>query len=726
MAPIYYSYDDLDSDLPYFPSRPPTLHSIKWAPHVSPEDAHLAYKFWSLPEAELREDIERKGQSFLAYDHSKHALAKNVYEHLSAPEQTFGPLYGSQVDNFMDKKWTYQEVFGPDDPWEEDVHVNGKSLRDGSHWTVKRLQRELSRRELDTSGRRQDLEDRLYDDERHRLLPRNDLSHWGISRKGHKKQHAIRFTPRNGLNALDMYTSAIKLSPHNPVYWLSRAYCHYRLSFFDLALGDAYRALLICEAMRDMEIHSYTRGLEERARHAVEQHIYSIPSEDKISPETKLLRGTGIIAFTPTLELTIFNIITLSLLALQCWDDYDAMERFSVAEFDIARRQLASLRPDHWTVDQEPLARIRQRREPDDLLFQEKKSGACPGARKYPYDADDKNRYNKKFVDFVNKNLADGFPEKKCEVGIRPIPGRPDRQTLGMFATQPIKKNELIFVSDPSMRGYLSINRLKSDEPVVDARKPSCDNCGRMISQRVVKRYRDQALDMFLKKHSEGCLCLMTEVPIYFCPKEESIEPTCVEVARDCYHYKACGKDWQWLHDAMRPQVLETDDKPHLHHSNEDHGTFLSLVLREILDTTLLRRARTGDPTLMPHELDEMIMLESHSDWDSQYFPFTLAANIQVPFDILMYMGVDIFSDLAFDVWTIQTVLKKLYASVVPGDTRLREPLEAAKEKDFPTPSDQDRMHSVCSIMPAGAQTTQAGDTARRRLTGSWCGPQRI
>lgn len=692
LTPIYHSYCDLDSDLPYFPSRPPTLHTIKWAPYVSPEDARLAYKFWSLPESDLRVDIERKGHSFLAHDQSKHALARNVYEHLSAPEQSFGPLSGSQVDSIMERKWTYQEVFGLDDPRKEDVHVNGKSLRDGSHWTVKRLQRELSKRGLDTSGRRQDLEDRLYNEERHRLLPRSDLSHWGINRKGRREQHTIRFTPRNGLNALDMYTSAIQLSPHNPVYWLSRAYCHYRLSFFDLALGDAYRAQLICEAMRDMEIHSYTRGLEEHARHAIEQHIYSIPSEGEMSPEAKLLRGIGIIAFTPTLELTIVNIITLSLLALQCWDDYDAMERYSVAKFDIARRQHAFLQPDQWTVDQEPLVGIRRSREQDDILFHEKKAGACPGGRKYPYDADDKDRYNKKFVDFINKNLPHGFPEKKCEVGIRSIPGRPDRLTLGMFATQPIKKNELIFVSDPSMRGHLSINRLKSDEPVADAGKPRCDNCGRRISQKVVKRYCDQGLDMFLRKHPEGCLCIMEEIPIYFCPQEESIEPTCAQFARECYHHKACGESWQWLHDAMRPQVLDTDDKPHFHHSNEDHCTFLSLILREILDTTLLRRAQTGNPTLMPHELDEMVMLESHSDWDSQYFPFTLAANIQVPFDILMNMGVDIFSDLAFDTWTIQTVLKKLYTSVVPGDTRLREPLETVKEKDFPSPGDQDRM----------------------------------
>jgi hypothetical protein len=33
---------------------------------------------------------------------------------------------------------------------------------------------------------------------------------------------------------------------------------------------------------------------------------------------------------------------------------------------------------------------------------------------------------------------------------------------------------------------------------------------------------------------------------------------------------------------------------------------------------------------------------------------------IQIPFDILFNLGVDIFSDLSFDTWVIQTVLRKL------------------------------------------------------------------
>ncbi|KAL4893324.1 hypothetical protein BDV59DRAFT_201907 [Aspergillus ambiguus] len=244
-----YPYDD-DSDSPYFPSRRHIVFEINWAPYVTSADSGLAYRFWSLAESELNEEIQKRGHSFLNDDQPEHALARAVYEHLTDPDVSLGPLFRTTDETLNEKRWTYDEVFGPDDPRGEDVCVNGKSLRDGSHWTVKQLQRELAKHGLDTHGRRQDLVERLYDEERHRFLPRNNLSHWSIDWDEHDKQHAIRFTPTEGLNTLDMYTSAIKLSPYNPGYWLSRAYCYYR-SFFDLALGDAYRALLICEALCD-------------------------------------------------------------------------------------------------------------------------------------------------------------------------------------------------------------------------------------------------------------------------------------------------------------------------------------------------------------------------------------------------------------------------------------------------------------------------------------------
>lgn len=51
---------------------------------------------------------------------------------------------------------------------------------------------------------------------------------------------------------------------------------------------------------------------------------------------------------------------------------------------------------------------------------------------------------------------------------------------------------------------------------------------------------------------------------------------------------------------------------------------------------------------------------------ENTHFPFSFAANIRVPFDILSCLGVNIFRDLTFDTWVIQIVLRKLLMAAVP------------------------------------------------------------
>lgn len=91
-----------------------------------------------------------------------------------------------------------------------------------------------------------------------------------------------------------------------------------------------------------------------------------------------------------------------------------------------------------------------------------------------------------------------------------------------------------------------------------------------------------------------------------------------------------------------------------------------------MFDITLLRRERSGNPYLLAHEIDELLPLLGEDRWAEDRFPFTLAGNIKVPFDILLRLGVDIFRDLTFDTWVIQTVLRRLLLSVVPWDMHRR------------------------------------------------------
>src|SRR5579862_6709294 len=77
------------------------------------------------------------------------------------------------------------------------------------------------------------------------------LGHWGIKRD---KKYLIQEDPNNPLaefSAWELYTIAIANSPYNPTYWIARAFQFFRDGFFDLALGDAYRAMVLAEVVTD-------------------------------------------------------------------------------------------------------------------------------------------------------------------------------------------------------------------------------------------------------------------------------------------------------------------------------------------------------------------------------------------------------------------------------------------------------------------------------------------
>src|SRR5207247_1871640 len=93
---------------------------------------------------------------------------------------------------------------------------------------------------------------------------------------------------------------------------------------------------------------------------------------------------------------------------------------------------------------------------------------------------------------------------------------------------------------------------------------------------------------------------------------------TCVEIARQLYHYKSCGKDWYWLHKAMQPDQIHNNsfvqdqDKQNplpMPRSHERYGTILALLFRDAIDNTLLARDFENQPHLCPHESDVVLPL---------------------------------------------------------------------------------------------------------------------
>ncbi|PYH43382.1 uncharacterized protein BP01DRAFT_275759, partial [Aspergillus saccharolyticus JOP 1030-1] len=684
---------------PSLPPRADLYDEVAWGQHVTENDARIAHRFWSCADQVLRQELiqlEGNEKPFLYAENTEekeampmHALAHNVYEHLMRqhllpPEPTESETAGMD-HSWVDHSWSFEEIFLETDVprWTFFEQKAPQLLKSNQ------LKAALNERGLDDRGTVAVLRERLekYQTEGpkcYRALRRSDLSHWGIDRTNVRRQFTINISENEEARTLDMYTCAILRSPYNPAYWLSRAYCHYRHCIFDLALGDAYRAQLLIEVLVNPLRRNMQPGLYTLIWHAIEHHIMVGGN----ATEIKWLRaGNGVNYFVPTMRKALQNIIGLSLIALQCWHDrfhfeQDLMNKVIMKERDAQpfKRRL-KVNINSWVRAQEVSRGVSR-----NYLYYERFNGWNHGGRPYPYEADDTIRLprigeglaEKATELFVTKNTS--LPWKKCKIAME------REQRYMMIATEDIAEDELIWVEIPSARGHLTTKRPRLPEGHTPEKRMTCDNCQR-------RRQSVNPLDRENRNSKEACPCIDKTPPLIFCPaRGEEGDETCAENARRRYHFKACGKDWEWLHDAMRPVVYDFNVRVQwLSHSNEKHGTVLSLLLREILDITLLRRQTS--PGLQAHEIDELLALEGRADWKEQNFPFSFAANIQVPCDILLKLGVDIFRDLSLDTWVIQLVLQKLLVNAVPWDEDLRSKTPRTDKTKrywiFPRPSTQ-------------------------------------
>lgn len=711
---------------PEYPARPDLFDEVEWGPYVTSEQAKLAYRLWSLPDGILGKQIHPLDQPYPPPDvqaeresQDMHALAYNVYEHLMhdillpKPDNDWDESAQMKVaaDGSTMEGWTYEEIFpSPDDSEsgsessaEEVITIEGEDVLTARFWTVVRLQAELKRRGLEHRGKSAELRRRLYDDERQRrraarkdedvssLLPRTDLSQWGVPRQDN---YMVKVTKDTLFLPLDLYTWTISLSPYNPTYWVSRSYLYYQQGYFDLAIGDAYRAQLLCEVLVNPRDRNRQPGLYTRIWHAIEQHILQTPREDgELPPAVRRMREpNGVNYFVPTVRKALHNIMSLSLKALQCWHDYDYMEKYLTQRVVMPDRDMKAFQA-RKVYTEDFVAKEKNRKWIHrKLFFFESRAGSISG-RSYPYSAKDVHRTSEQFLEKLNREiLVDSqLPWKRFQ--IRKQDDSPGE--LGVYATEDISQGQIIYAEEPSVRGHLNVTRLV-DVRNGHATKPDrCDNCRKRISGDLERRYRNRRdrESIISGEHPHACACaLVVDEPIYFCldsqgdSSEESGQAdartgpgnkTCLQIARELYHFRTCGRNWAWLHNAMRQNWNRhragKEKRPtHITHTYEHHGTVLSLALREIFDITLLRREKTGNPYLLAHEIDELLPLQGEYDWADSRFPFTFTANIQVPFDILLRLGVDIFRDLTFDTWVIQIVLRKLLLSVVPWDEERR------------------------------------------------------
>ncbi|EEP82905.1 predicted protein [Uncinocarpus reesii 1704] len=697
---------DLAPPPPAFPERPDLFNEVEWGPFPTDQHIRLAYKLWYLQDGRVKtERLWRASDPPLGPedDHPDTCLARNVYESLMQsytlpPNRQQQDIYAQYrereycVSGASDQElgseraqgWSYLEIFGSPDRTNIDepptkIEVSGLDIN-SSRWRKADLQHQLRIRRLDTNGTVAELKERLYNYERKdmmlramdidmgSLLPRQDLPEWGLPRQD---DFMLKISTQATFSPVEMYTWAILLSPYNPAYWTSRAYLHYQMGYFDLALGDAYRAQLLCDVLVNPLVRNSQPGLYARTWDAIERHILQIRREtEEIASEIWRLRDVnGVNSFIPHVRKTLHHIICLSLLALQCWEDYHNFEN------ELAKRLTMQDR-DNWAIDRRHKlvenfvsdVLKEKRADPREFLY-ESHYGHARGAV-YPY-CTVTDRTTKKVLGRINEEIIGR--SQAAQLGPVKIEVRKkDDDQLGIFATEDILAGETVYADEPSIRGHL--------HDFHGPKEYRCENCNRKIDPI----YNSDKARSFIKENlakvravGVACECSLVESErLYWCPPPEQGE----ESSEGSGTSSTSSQITPSTQPRTRKRSVEADEEDESEEQQAKkpkrtlhHGTILSLMLREVFDITLQRRHTDGKPNLLAYEIDELFpLMGADKQCEKHLFPFSYAANIRVPFDILQCLGVDIFRDLTFDTWVIQLVLRKLLINAVPWDLERR------------------------------------------------------
>ena len=814
----------------------PVLNDFDWGPLPTKHDYKFAHRLWSLPNKTLEYHDYRTKERYRTprRDSPEEFLVRNVYADLVDgknahymgpwPAEELATRYpyahappgeeGAEGEEGVERVegWTYQQLgeLAPIRryPSVDEVLIAGRKKKGrwlkreltdqlelrgfGSRWrdekwTVPRCKEELYAYEA-TNG--------LVPDSSVDIFPRQELTEWGIEQRGHVDSCVDADYGSIGEDCLSpfrLYTWALHLSPYNPTYWVSRAYLFHQKGFYDLAIGDAYRALMLEEVLRK---GNTTAGIYARVWDAIEHHVFAnvedphLLEDDWNDRAGRRVRADaalevtkepqGILRFLPHLRRTIYHIISLNMLSLQSWSEWIEMDRFayeSQREYEYAYYR--RFRDRYYENAPHASRRAREKKQDPTMWHYEKYGGASSG-RVFPQSAEDVGRTSETFLATLNAAFLGPWPGKNDRnpaIEVR----RKANSELGVFALKAFKQGELIHVEEPSIRGQA--RRVADMARGVPLPKDTfCENCKRPITDDQVgnEAYGIDAewsrLDETLYDQDPSlCRCVGVEtmgVRRYFCPlvrhdpapliglgiidipvepqqptvstlsdqdeaamqtgegssaratisgagkrkatvadgtdqrptkrttrsstrttrsstkksgatagkmrvhtealpdeqepiAEES-EKTCLQKAREAYHFKTCGKNFGWLHRQLRT-IGNEDEEGIMCESHQSYGSHLSLLLLDVFDRTLLLRTNEAKSNILPHEINEMLPL-CGEDLPDQYFPFSYVANIIVPFDVLLTLGVNIFREMDFDTWVIQTVLRKLLLNCVPWD----------------------------------------------------------
>ncbi|KAH0536702.1 hypothetical protein FGG08_006443 [Glutinoglossum americanum] len=392
-----------------------------------------------------------------------------------------------------------------------------------------------------------------------RYFEESRLHGWGINRN---RKYAT--TVQEGgkpLASWQLYTIALANSPYNPTYWIARAFHFFQLGFYDLALGDAYRAMNLAEVVTDPFQRGKRPGLYNLVHNAVEQHLL-MASDTEPGVLEKLRSNFGVPYFLYPLRQAINHTISLSLIQTESWKDYEIHESYLLDRLIMNDEdtKLFTGRRARYA----PVVKQAERRLPTLQGWRHEIRRGFVTGKQHPQALPIK-RTGRAFIQKLTKDFArgcEGVGPAVVEVAAKAIRGRNRPDSLGLFASAEIPANTFILIDEPNVRGlsrHLETNEdverirryarnckeagsIAERPPTIQQEHYLCENCFSTPRAFEVLRAHREALNIPVRDppivgpaavraaspayvHSGNvCKCALADPHIYFCWKDGQVD----------------------------------------------------------------------------------------------------------------------------------------------------------------------------------------------------------
>ncbi|KAH0553372.1 hypothetical protein GP486_006557, partial [Trichoglossum hirsutum] len=411
---------------------------------------------------------------------------------------------------------------------------------------------------------------------------------------------SAEYVRQNG-DEIRWFTGCIIETPYDPEIWYSRAVRLLNLGYPELAVGDAYKATLLVDAGLD-----YYSSLGERVRlhfgMSLWYHNNRKPSDAELFDPIlmhQLLR---------TVRKSTYRVMVSSLALIHAHTDTKTVCQMALRKFHIDGFLVRSL---GTAID-----RLREKGHTIGAKLEESKVAPTEKQveyelrnglvlmRPYPWIPAEYLRRDQALIDALNGELKTYGPRCKIRPSfVKPSPRSevggvktaPDN--LGVFATRAIPNGERVFLDISPAGAHLTKAR------------NVCENCG-------------------------GGLPL-TPLTLQCCSTAVFCSPKCRELALTHYHSSLCGKDFSWIYADTKSTATHIPD---------------------MRPPTLLRLlAMCVHQDVHPFQLPAIARLMPSYDADHPS-GWLMQGNLVMPIRILQALGVDVFADLRYDTWVIQTM----------------------------------------------------------------------